>query len=710
MAMMPQWRVLAPRSVAAVAALSIAAGCAGASSSGAGWPSPPEDPPPPACEGAPSVARPAPPQVQVVTGLSYTCLRRAGGEVFCLGANNYRQLGDGTWEPRNLPVRVRGVDDAVDIAATEYAVCAARRGGRVACWGDYWGPDPADVQGVEGAVDVSVHGGTACAATRDGRVICWGAPNHGYGERVAKGPAEMPGITDAVRVEVGDAGLCVLHACGRVSCASTVWEGGGSEPRYARPTRIPNLERARDLAMAAYVGAIQYRRACALLDTGEITCFVPYSGYYQTHATPPNQLRDRRGFVALGGGSGICAADSRGEIACFGPTLVRREDPDDPEVPDVVSLQGALSITHGGAFRCAALASGGLSCWGRELGGRPDQLFLPMPLGPGQARLPDGSSPRVYQVAASRTHTCVVRDPGEVACWGPVQSVNMAGDGAPGGSGYSHLSGARIPGWRGMAEVATGDGFACARTPAGEVFCFGRDDRGQLGDGPHLEDRQLPTPIEGLTDAVALSAGPAYACAVRREAGLVVCWGEHPASAATSPKPAVIAAIRDAVEVATGDHLACARLRDGRVLCWGGDSGAAAPAEVAAARGALEVVAGARHACARLADGRVTCWGAAPDAAGAANLPAPAIDLAAGGPETCAVLRDGRVTCWGSRIEIGAPWTEVTDGAQVAVSGDHVCVLRGSGEVVCWGDGRYGKLGEGPGETRYPPTAIPGLP
>lgn len=705
--MMPQWRVLDPRPVAAMAALSVAAaGCAGASSSSAGWSSP-QDLPPPACEGAPAIARPTPQRVQVVSGMFHTCLRRAGGEVYCLGLNHYRQLGDGTWEPRNLPARVRGVDDAVDIAATEYGACAARRSGRVACWGEHWGPDPADAKGVEGAVDVSVYVSAACAVTRDGRVVCWGAPNHGYGERVAIDPAEIPGITDAVRVEVGEAGLCVLHACGRISCASSVWEGGGPAPRFARLERIPDLEGARDLAMASYVGAIHNRRACALLDTGEITCFVPDSRPGYVRARPPEQLRDRRGFVALGGGNGICAADDRGDIACFGPTLIRRHDPSEPEVPDVVSRPGALSLAHGGAFRCAALASGGLSCWGRELGGRPDQLFVPMPLGRTRTRPFADLDARVHQVAASRTYTCAVRDAGEVVCWGPAQLVTAAGD--HGGAGHIYLRGDRVPGWRGMAKVAPGDGFACARTVAGEVFCFGRDDRGQLGDGPHREDRQLPTPVEGLTDAVALSAGPAYACAVRRESGLVVCWGEHPASGATGPMPAPIAGVRDAVGVATGARLACAWIRDGRVLCWGSERGAA-PAEIPAARGAVEVVAGARHACARLADGRVTCWGAASSAASAADLPAPAVDLAAGGPETCAVLRDGRVTCWGSRIEIGAPWTAVTDAAQVAVSGEHTCVLRTYGEVVCWGDGDHGKLGEGPSEARHPPTVIPGLP
>jgi hypothetical protein len=64
----------------------------------------------------------------------------------CWGANMHRQLGDGTWDRRNVPTPVKGISDAKDLAVTEYGTCVARSNGSVVCWGAPWGPEPT-VQG-----------------------------------------------------------------------------------------------------------------------------------------------------------------------------------------------------------------------------------------------------------------------------------------------------------------------------------------------------------------------------------------------------------------------------------------------------------------------------------------------------------------------------------------------------------------------------------
>jgi alpha-tubulin suppressor-like RCC1 family protein len=48
-----------------------------------------------------------------------------------------------------------------------------------------------------------------------------------------------------------------------------------------------------------------------------------------------------------------------------------------------------------------------------------------------------------------------------------------------------------------VAEVAVGDGHACARLADGSVACWGANESGQLGDGTTL-DRHLPTFVIGL--------------------------------------------------------------------------------------------------------------------------------------------------------------------------------------------------------------------
>jgi alpha-tubulin suppressor-like RCC1 family protein len=270
--------------------------------------------------------------------------------------------------------------------------------------------------------------------------------------------------------------------------------------------------------------------------------------------------------------------------------------------------------------------------------------------------------------------------------------------------GYTYMAGQPITGLHLIAEVAAGDGFVCARTRPGEVFCFGRNDKGQLGDGPLLEDRLLPTPIEGILDAVSLVAAATYACALR-PGGEVRCWGAHPLSKRLGTNPAVIPELAGAVELAAGDHHACARLPAGRMACIG-----AVPApDQERARDVVQIAAGAAHTCARLATGHVSCWGAAGAAVPTADLEEAAVDIAAGGDETCAVLASGRVTCWGVSPHVAA-WLSVKDAKRVVTSGTRACVLRKSGEVACWGSSAHGALGDGPREVRYPPTEVPSAP
>jgi hypothetical protein len=63
-------------------------------------------------------------------------------------------------------------------------MCALRRAGTVACWGDDWwdqlgqkygvGKGPVLVSGLVDVISIAATTNIACAARRDGTVICWG--------------------------------------------------------------------------------------------------------------------------------------------------------------------------------------------------------------------------------------------------------------------------------------------------------------------------------------------------------------------------------------------------------------------------------------------------------------------------------------------------------------------------------------------------------
>src|SRR5690349_3020632 len=51
------------------------------------------------------------------------------------------------------------------------------------------------------------------------------------------------------------------------------------------------------------------------------------------------------------------------------------------------------------------------------------------------------------------------------------------------------------------ATISAGDNHTCAIRTSGQGVCWGENELGQLGDGTKI-DRQYPTDVSGLTDAV----------------------------------------------------------------------------------------------------------------------------------------------------------------------------------------------------------------
>lgn len=72
--------------------------------------------------------------------------------------------------------------------------------------------------------------------------------------------------------------------------------------------------------------------------------------------------------------------------------------------------------------------------------------------------------------------------------------------------------------------VATGDRHSCVLTQEGRVWCWGANDRGQLGrDEP--ERSAAPVLVDGLRGVEQIAAGAAHTCAVAGEA--TWCWGAN---------------------------------------------------------------------------------------------------------------------------------------------------------------------------------------
>ena len=302
---------------------------------------------------------------------------------------------------------------------------------------------------------------------------------------------------------------------------------------------------------------------------------------------------------------------------------------------------------------------------------------------------------------------------------------------------------------RGVQAVAVGGLHTCALAAEGAVWCWGRNDYGQLGDGAQAPYRSTPGIVTGLSTGVrGLTAGSDYTCALG-ESGSVQCWGNNQEGQLGDGTkwsrwtPVAVGELPSDVQALTagGEHT-CAVTAGSHVYCWGDNSFGQLGDGTTVTRtrpvalvypisGISAVSAGGRHTCV-LAEGRALCWGGnysgqlgdgttrdRSTPAPVVGLPNSVANISAGPGHTCATLADGSAWCWGVNYygELGDGTTvssltpvavaDVLDGVSAISAGNqHTCAVTRQGGVKCWGANLYGELGDGTLSDHYTPTDV----
>jgi len=293
--------------------------------------------------------------------------------------------------------------------------------------------------------------------------------------------------------------------------------------------------------------------------------------------------------------------------------------------------------------------------------------------------------------------------------------------------------------WSSTDSVSAGGYHTCAIDDDKNLWCWGRNDYGQVGNGEN-ENKNIPSPVSFGKKWKSVSAGGHHTCAIDDDKNLW-CWGRNNfgqlgnGGYKNENIPVLISQDKRWNQVSAGGHHTCAIDDEKKLWCWGrNDFGQVGdesfenrnrPVIVSLPDGKkkwLSVSAGGYHTCAIDDEKKLWCWGRndfgqlGDGGNENKNVPSRVADrkwksVSSGGYHTCAIDGDHNLWCWGrndfgqigdesfekrNRPVIVFPPRDVKKKKWLSVSsgGYHTCaVIEERRRVYCWGSDSYGQCG-----------------
>jgi alpha-tubulin suppressor-like RCC1 family protein len=307
-----------------------------------------------------------------------------------------------------------------------------------------------------------------------------------------------------------------------------------------------------------------------------------------------------------------------------------------------------------------------------------------------------------------------------------------------------HPVAVRLP--AGTIDVQGGTDFTIALTESGQVWTWGGNRYGQLGDGT-ATIRFAPRQVElaGSAPAASIAVGQDHVLALTRQ-GAIYAWGRNhhgqlgDGTAIDRAAPVQVP-VPDAVQVAAGNAGSAALTASGAALIWGralrgqaGIAGAdlASPRPLTLPEGTTPAMvdAGQRHLVVLTSHGELLTFGVDP---GGRPLPdslpldpswGHVESVSAGDNHTVALTDTGVVLAWGAnqhgqlgtrdttrrQAPVQVPIPELGGGrvVELIAGGDSALARTSEHQVYSWGHGGFGQNGNGAtaDQTRPQPVHI----
>jgi alpha-tubulin suppressor-like RCC1 family protein len=323
--------------------------------------------------------------------------------------------------------------------------------------------------------NLTAYGDTTCAV-RAGATYCWG--DNTSGKLGAAGPDVLVPSPIAVPGPPTALSLGLTAACAVVDSQLYCWGDAGAPA----PTMVP-------LPTAPTAVSVGHGFQCAI--AGDAFCWGAINGVGQLgtndtspHANPTAVAHAGAAYTAIKAGDDhACALDADGVAWCWGHNDdgVLGIDPATTSSTTPVMQSATIKTLPqiAGWHACAMTSATDVGCWGDGGNGQLGNGGTALSATPvavlnlvSPTFLATGGGP------TDRDASCVI-DRGDVRCWGNGYYGRLGqGSTNPSTTPVDVLG---LP--AAASEVAIGDDHACAALVDGDLYCWGRGDFGQLGDG-----------------------------------------------------------------------------------------------------------------------------------------------------------------------------------------------------------------------------------
>lgn len=524
--------------------------------------------------------------VTAVVGGGYFALALSDtGSVLSWGQDFAGQLGDGSISafadtPRS--VDLPAATKITQLAAGCNHALALTGTGQVLAWGEDFSGQLGDAARASSDVPVPVHlpagtvvsqiaagCNTSYALTSKGALYAWGSGAQGElgtGATLVSTSVPVPvavrsGVTP-VAISAGNSDGYLLTSAGGVLAWGSnnigqLGSGGGASALSPKPVDLPSTVRVASVVGGGF-------NAFAITTGHQLYA---WGGDYDGQ-DGVGSLRDLFEPTPVAFPAGVGVASVNGASAGGFQAVAEATDGSVFAWGGNFDDQLGYGVLTTNYFSVGLAASGAVSGWGSDSTGG---FGSPSPAGSLVPTTVSSSSP-YSSLSAGCSHVVASSASGSVYAWGGDS------DGQAGSSPPTAIVGpvvVPLPGGQSAASVSAGCLDSLAATTSGNVYAWGANEAGELGDGSTLASSSpVRVDIPGGVSVTAISAGCSFGMALS-STGAVYTWGSNSSwqlgrgKTASGLLPGLVAGLPPIKAVAAGCDHALALATDGTLYAWG---------------------------------------------------------------------------------------------------------------------------------------------